>query len=74
MQFTPGTRVRFTKGPLGLMDDDSGLKFKELVVNAGDEGVVSARTTNIDGWLIVDVPAVGERFYCPVHPYMIERV
>jgi hypothetical protein len=69
--FNPGDRVRFTKGPLGLVDLRDTSHFVERTVGVGDEGTVSRLVSNLDGWLYVDV---GDELYCPVHPHLIERV
>lgn len=68
--FKPGDRVRFTKGPLGLVRLDNQLVFvSERFANAGDEGTVSELISQLDGWYYIDM---GDELYCPVHPHLIE--
>jgi hypothetical protein len=62
----PGTEVRFTVGPLGLIAGDTPAgKFEDALVNVGDLGeYIGPHTTMLEkGWHLI---AVGERT-CPCH-------
>lgn len=68
--YEPGTKVRFTAGPLGLIRLDSPYKFVPETVSEGDEGeIVTSEDQMPEGWLLV---RVGDDLYCPVHPGMVE--
>jgi hypothetical protein len=68
-----GTRVRFTAAQLGTIDPTQpGAKFREEVVNAGDEGeVVTAEGQMPEGWVAIK-PDKFPALLVPVQPSMIE--
>ena len=59
-----GTKVRFTKGPLGLFDTDDHRHFCDEVVHADDTGIYEGEHPDVPGWHLV---RVGE-LVCPVAP------
>jgi hypothetical protein len=79
MDFKPGDRVRFTRGPLGLVKGNTPLgKFERECVHKGDLGRVVKRGSwnpPPEGWLYVQPDEyMHTDLTVPVHPAMIERV
>jgi hypothetical protein len=66
--------VRFTHGPLGLIDAANPYRFADPIVNVGDVGELI-----VEGELPFAVPEdwalvkVGE-LYCPTHPATLEVI
>lgn len=65
-----GDRVRFTTGPLGLLEHVNASRFADKMVAEGEEGEYVGAHPSVDGWIVVKV---GELF-CPCHPSQIEVV
>jgi len=65
-----GTRVRFTKGPLG-----GGTRFQQTAYK-GDEGTYLAKHPSVDleDWHRVMCEKNGERFEVPVHRSQFEVI
>lgn len=74
----PGQRVRFTLGPLGVLDSVEAWRFERaIVVYDGDEGEVYGPHPNLSGWLLVTVMRPGirsEPYYVPVHRGGVEPI
>ena len=68
---TPGTTVRFTRGPLGAVNPDYPTRFLDRTVGAGDTGTIAETTPGVDGWLYVDI---GDGAYVPEHENALEIV
>lgn len=63
-----GMRVRFTHGPLGLLESPDAFKFAEPVVGAGDFGTYVGAHATLDDWHIIRVILPGyPDLYAPVH-------
>lgn len=69
---TPGSRVRFTHGPIGLLEHEDAHKFAEPVAQAGDFGTYVREHPLLEGWHIVAVEMDSGRFYAPVDRRQIE--
>jgi hypothetical protein len=78
MDYKSGDRVRFTRGPLGLVKGDTPLgKFEPETVESGDTGVVVDLPENHaalpEGWIAVAPDKHwGTELYAPVHPWMLD--
>lgn len=75
--FTPGTTVRFKRGPLGLTTDPHQRGFEPETAKRGDTGTYSGLHPDpqLAGWAVVDVAAGGGRtLICPVPTAWIEAV
>lgn len=69
-----GTRVRILTGNLGGYDAASRRFLRDVTVNSGAEGVVSAETDD-DGWVMVDtVIQDGRTVSVPVSHRMFEVI
>lgn len=66
--------VRFTTGPLGLVENEDQIGFVDETVKAGDVGEVIGPHPRIDGWLLVRVDVAGRSLLCPVPAAWIEDV
>lgn len=73
--FTPGARVRFTRGPLGLLEAENDHRFAAETANIGDEGDYVGPHVNgelaAQGWHVVrvELEAAGATVvrFAPVH-------
>lgn len=54
-----GTRVRFTRGPLGLVDEFTGGMEPETV-DVGDEGTYEEPHPALDGWHYIEVEVTSD--------------
>jgi hypothetical protein len=72
MTYQRGDRIRFTVGPLGLLESISSTRFVDATVKKGDEGIYQGPHPLIteEDWHIVQV---GE-WICPVHGGMIDQM
>lgn len=70
----PGTRVRFTDGPLGILHPHA-LAFIEATVGEGDEGTYrDVDEASGEDWHLITVDVDGEPHECPVHRSQFEVV
>jgi hypothetical protein len=74
MALTPGTRVRFTIGPLGSMPKDRATpgKFTARDYAEGETGTVSVPMPD-DDWYAV-TPDDDATVFVPVHTSMVEVI
>lgn len=72
----PGTKVKLTKGPLGLVDPNYAVRFVEETAVAGDTGTVLPYFSGVDGYLYVEMDDYrlpdGRPAVCPVPPAWVE--
>lgn len=72
-----GARVRFTAGPLGLIEHpDEDFKFAPETVQAGDEGEYHSPNPNprLPDWHLIAVEVAGRTLYAPVHAHQFEAI
>lgn len=68
--YQPGTRVRFTDGPLALQLGRGNAKFGHKYVNKGETGAY-CEPRHGDRWHLIDV---GGNYYCPCHETQFEVI
>lgn len=71
-----GTRVRFTRGPLGTLTEPNAYRFHEHFASKGDEGSYlgphpQERLAEKD-WHLVAIEHDGRTLYVPVHAGQFE--
>jgi hypothetical protein len=77
--FSPGDPVRFTRGPLGLLESEGDFRFAPETVSAGDSGQYVGPHADAklaeQGWHTIRVELEGELVrFCPCHEGQFEAV
>lgn len=67
-------RVRFTRGPLGLLESEHSSRFVPEVVQKGDEGEYVGPHPVLAGWHIIRVTVDGQQRICPCAAAQFERL
>lgn len=71
-----GTKVRITKGPLGIVEYLGAASFIEETAKEGETGYVSGIQSQLDGWIYIELERQvdGRLAFVPLHPSWVEEV